>query len=376
MMTPRERYIETMTFGKPDKVPFGPGGPRESTLKRWHSEGLPEGVHYMDAVRRELGIPIEEVKPGVGLGVSFQMIPWFEEKVLEHTGGHYICQDWMGAIVEISDQYDYTYIRSAKDFVTRKWHKFPVETREDWEAMKTRFDPNAPGRFPDDFAERCRENADRETELALRVNGPFWQLREWCGFEGLCMLMLDDPDFVTEMAAFWTDFVAETLRPILDGVQPDMVGFNEDMAYKEKSMISPEMTRRFLMPSYLRWVPMIRESGCPVVDMDSDGFIGELIPIWIESGINSCSPMEVAAGNDIVAFRQEFGQKMAYTGGIDKRAIAKGGQVITDELQRVIPPLLADGGYIPGCDHGVPHDISWPNFLDYSRQLAELTGWV
>ena len=55
------------------------------------------------------------------------MIPTFEEKVLEHKDGHYIVQDWMGAITEISDEFDYTYIRSAKDFVTRKWHRFPVQ---------------------------------------------------------------------------------------------------------------------------------------------------------------------------------------------------------------------------------------------------------
>jgi hypothetical protein len=61
------------------------------------------------------------------LPVSFQMIPTFAEKVLEHKDGHYIVQDWMGAITEISDEFDYTYIRIARDFVTRKWHKFPVE---------------------------------------------------------------------------------------------------------------------------------------------------------------------------------------------------------------------------------------------------------
>ncbi|OQA30800.1 MAG: Adenylate cyclase 1 [Betaproteobacteria bacterium ADurb.Bin341] len=49
------------------------------------------------------------------------MIPTFEEKVLEHKNGHYIVQDWMGAVTEISDKYDYTYIRNAIDFVTRRW---------------------------------------------------------------------------------------------------------------------------------------------------------------------------------------------------------------------------------------------------------------
>ena len=91
--------------------------------------------------------------------------------------------------------------------------------------------------------------------------------------------------------------------------------------------------------------------------MDSDGYIGELIPIWIEAGINACDPIEVAAGNDIVAFRRQFGKKMAYRGGIDKRAIAKGGEVMRAEVMRVAP-LLEDGGFIPGCDHGVPPDVS------------------
>ena len=148
------------------------------------------------------------------------------------------------------------------------------------------------------------------------------------------------------------------------------------MAYKSFSMISPDMVRRFLKPSYDVWVEEIKGSGCPIIDMDSDGFIGELIPIWIEAGINVCDPIEVAAGNDINEFRAAFGRQMGFKGGIDKRAIAAGGETMREELMRVVPRVLKDGGFIPGCDHGVPHDISWQNFIDYSRLLAELTGWL
>jgi uroporphyrinogen decarboxylase len=130
------------------------------------------------------------------------------------------------------------------------------------------------------------------------------------------------------------------------------------------------------MPTYNRWIPEIKRSGCQIVSMDSDGYVGELIPIWIEVGINCCGPMEVAAGNDLVEYRKIHGTQMAYTGGIDKRAIAKGGEVMRTEVLRLVPPLLKTGGYIPGCDHGVPPDISWPNFIEYSRLLAELTGWL
>jgi len=100
------------------------------------------------------------------------------------------------------------------------------------------------------------------------------------------------------------------------------------------------------------------------------------MPLWLEAGFNCFFPAEVAAGNDIVAYRQAYGHQMAYIGGIDKRALAAGGTAMQTEVLRVVPPLLKKGGFIPGCDHGVPPDISWPNYVDYARLLAELTGWL
>lgn len=378
MLTERERFLQTLHFGKPDKVPFSPGGPRESTLEVWHTQGLPEDVYWYDYLMALLGIERQPTLPRVDPGVSFVMIPTFEEKVLEHRDGHYIVQDWMGAITEISDEFDYTYIRSARDFVTRKWHEFPVKTRADWEEkIKWRYDPRDPERFPADFAARCAALRERDYVLHITFSGPFWQLREWCGFEGLCFLMVEQPDFVAEMAEFWINFALETLEPILRLAPPDHVRFNEDMAYKMHSMISPRMVRRFIKPGWDAWIAAIKTANprC-VVEIDSDGYVGELIPLWIEAGVDACSPMEVAAGNDIVAFRQQYGTQMAYLGGIDKRALAKGGDVMRAELLRVIPPLLETGGFIPGCDHGVPPDIAWPNFIEYTRLLAQLTGWL
>ena len=133
-MNERERFRAALLFNKPDKVPLAPGSPRESTLAAWHQQGLPEGVAWYEYLMEMLGIPYEPpTQSRVDLGVDFKMMPTFEEKVLEHRDGHYIVQDWMGAITEISDEYDYTYIREPKDFVTRHWHSFPVQSRRDWE---------------------------------------------------------------------------------------------------------------------------------------------------------------------------------------------------------------------------------------------------
>jgi len=371
-----ERFRETMLFGKPDRVPLDPGGPRESTLAAWHRQGLPEDVDWHTYLWQLLGIPDKPTQPHTGLGVSFKMLPTFEEKVLEHRDGHYIVQDWMGAIVEISDQYDYTYLREAKDFVTRKWHRFPVQSRQDWEdKLKWRYDARHPERFPLDFEERCRALRDHQHVLRLDIPGPFWQLREWCGFERLCLLMVEEPDWAQDMIDFWTGFVLRTLAPILARVELDHVQVSEDMAYKMHSMISPAMTRRFLLPTWKKWTAALKAGGCAVVTIDSDGYIAELLPLWIEAGFDGTWPVEVAAGNDIVAFRHKYGKQMAYGGGIDKRALAAGGEVMRAEVMRVAP-LIQEGGYIPGCDHGVPPDVAWPNFIEYTRLLAQLTGWL
>ncbi|MCE9615665.1 MAG: hypothetical protein K8T26_15460 [Lentisphaerae bacterium] len=375
-MNERERFLATVQFGRPDRVPMMTMGPRESTLARWHREGLPEGTPWRHELFRQIGVDYDFPRQPVhGLGVDFRMIPQFEEKVLEHRDGHYLVQDWMGNITEISDAFDVTYIREARDFVTRKWHKFPVETRADFDAMKARYNPDDPARFAPDFAARVKAWRERDYVLTATVSGPFWQLREWCGFEPLCMLLLDDPAFVEEMCAFWSDFVQAMLERLLDRVVVDQVRINEDMAYKGKSMVSPAMARRHLLPLWTRWAATARHAGVPVMDLDSDGKIDLLIPLWIEAGIQCCDPMEVAAGNDVVALRARFGRRIAFTGGIDKRCMARGGQDLDDEMAR-LAPVVRDGGFVPGCDHGIPHDVSWTNMLQLARRWAEMTGWA
>jgi uroporphyrinogen decarboxylase len=374
-MTERDRYLNTLLFGTPDKIPFEPGKPREKTLKRWHREGLPEEsdwyAHLCDLIGIEAAMQIDPVGEGF---INFRMNPTFEEKVLEHKGGHYIVQDWMGNITEISDEYDFTYLREPKDFVTRKWHAFPVESRKEFEKIKCRYDPMDQERYPHDFDFKVEEYRTRKSILSLNIAGPFWQLREWVGFEPLCMLFLEAPDFVQEMISFYEDFVSKTMAKVLTERIVDRIWINEDMAFKGRSMISPEMTREFLLPTWSRWINEARDGGVRLFDIDSDGYIEDLLPIWIEAGFNVCDPLEVAAGNDILKIRKEYGDRIAFRMGVDKRKMAAGGQEMASELDR-LTPVIKDGGYIPGCDHGVPEDVGWNDFLQYSERLAHLTGW-
>ena len=375
-MTPRERMLAALCFGKPDRVPLRPGGGRRSTLKTWHEQGLPESVkNYAEYAYRQAGGTLPWEPGGPGFPVNERMIPLFEQKILEERERSRVVQDWKGNICEIENIFTPEYLLNAIDFVTRRWIKCPVETRADWEDMKRRYDADAPERLPADPAAAGKALESRDTFLELHFSGPFWQVREWVGFETLCTLFYDDPAFVGEMIAFWSDHVARLLERALAVVKPDCVHLSEDMAYKGYSMISPAMARQYLLPVWTRWGDIVRKAGVPLYGMDSDGFIGELIPLWIEAGINVCDPIEVAAGNDIVAFRRTFGRDMAYRGGVDKRAMAKGGAALRAEIDR-LRPVVEDGGYVPGCDHGVPPDVSWPNYVETVRLLAQACGWL
>lgn len=375
-MNARERFSKTLLFDNPDKVPLEPGGGRESTLARWHREGLPETVpDIAEYAYRCAGGKQAWPRDGKRFGVNQCMIPQFEEKVIERRANSQVVQDWKGNICEIGLEFTAQHLGTRSDFVTRRWIKCPVESRTDWKDMKHRYNSDDPARYPADAAALGRQLAAREHVVGFSFSGPFWQLREWLGFEQLCVLFHDDPGWIREMVAFWEAHVARLLENAFRFVKPDYVHLSEDMAYKEHAMISPAMTREFLLPTYQHWGAIIRRNHCPIYAMDSDGHVGELIPIWIEAGINTCDPMEVAAGNDILEYRRRFGKQMAFRGGVDKRRIAKGGAAIEGEIKRLLP-LIRAGGYIPGCDHGVPADVSWPDFVYYTKLLAQATGWM
>ena len=375
----RQRYIATLTFQKPDRIPFDPGYGRQSTLAAWRTQGLPPDVDDYHAYVRELiGLdltPYAPVQPRVDPQIITTMIPEYEQCIIEERPRSRVVQDWKGNICEIARQYDPSYLRGAPDFVTRSWIRCPVTGPDDWPDMARRYDAEDPSRFPDDFPQRARTLAQRDYVSGILFSGPFWQMREWVGFEGLCMLFLDDPDFVRQMAEFWCDFIARMLIKTFDHHVPDFVMANEDMAYKEKSMISPQMAREFLLPSWRRWADLCHDAGVPIVGVDSDGYVAELIPVWIEAGFNWTTPIEVAAGNDLGAFRREFATQIAYSGGFDKRSIVDGGSRMRAEMDR-LKPIIDAGGYLPGCDHGVPADVRWPHFVEYCRLMAQATGWL
>ena len=88
-------------------------------------------------------------------------------------------------------------------------------------------------------------------------------------------------------------------------------------------------------------------------------------------------PFEIAAGMEPLPIRKRYGHRLAMIGGIDKRAVAEGGDAMRSEVMRKVPPLLQDGGYVPCIDHATPPDTSFANhraYVELVRELGEKYG--
>jgi uroporphyrinogen decarboxylase len=161
----------------------------------------------------------------------------------------------------------------------------------------------------------------------------------------------------------------ETLRH----TEFEVFWFWEDMAYNHGSLIDPQMFRRLALTHYRRVCDWLRSRGIKHIWLDSDGDIHDLIPIWLEAGINGLWPFEVQAGMDVVEIRRVYGHDLAMAGGISKQAVAHGGATMRSAVDRVMP-LVEDGGYLPELDHSAPPDITWHKFCDYMSYLMHRLG--
>ena len=358
-MTSHERFLACMRFQPVDRQPLWGWGPWPSTLRRWRREALGED-----------GSPpqMKEYDGKLTCGVDLWMLPRFETEV--------VAEDER-TITQVNERGVLTRSLKDPDTMSMPEHlEYPVKTREDWEAMKKRFDPSAPGRFPADWPERC-ERWRREGPVIL-FQGPrspslFGFVRELMGPERALYAFHDEPSLVEDMMEISTELALATLARALSEAPITTLYFWEDMCYRAGPLISPEMFRRFMIPRYRRITDFARSKGIDAIFVDSDGDIRLLIPLWLEAGVNGMYPLEVAAGMDARELRKEYGQDLLMTGNIDKRVLAQDRDAIDRELEAKIP-LAEQGGFIPHMDHAIPHDVPYDNFAYYWDRKKELLG--
>ena len=162
---------------------------------------------------------------------------------------------------------------------------------------------------------------------------------------------------------------------ILAKFDADAEFLSEDICYKSGPLISPEMMREFLFPYYKQLINNIKsrqidKSRHLFVQIDTDGFANPVIDVYKEIGMDYMSPFEVASGCDVVETGRQY-PDLRIRGGFDKRILAAGKEAIDRETDRIMPAMKKRGGYIPCCDHGVPEEVDFDDYMHYRKRMQD-----
>ena len=383
-MNTRQRFNAVMNFERPDRNLLWEMGYWPETLERWYGEGLELRENRMGTpgagIRGESS-PHDEISPTrfrerdvhnllamdpgiVSLPVNSGPQPLFSQDVFEETEEYLVYQDEYGVRKKVTKAG-----ASVPEFIG--WQ---VESRKDFERLREeRFQPKLAERVPPDWPQRIRAYGDREYPLAIGGYpfGFYGFLRYLMGEERLLLGFYDDPRLIKDIMGFLADFWVELWDQALSHVEVDCAFFWEDMAYRTGPLISPSTFREFMTPCYQKVTSFLKGRGVGTILVDSDGNMDELIPLFIEAGLTGIWPIEIQAGNDLLAIRRRY-PRLHIQGGIDKLKIARGRQAIDEELQSKMPFMLERGGYIPHLDHAAHPEISWPDFRYYRQRLRAL----
>ena len=343
------------------------------TKDKWIADGILEpddGTFDYDVyLRRKFGFDEKVVHTLTGLGgCEAGMDPMFEVKILEDRGEYELVQDYAGRSV--------LYFKGRRDGFMPTYVDHPVKDMDSWERnIKWRMDPTSPGR-------EKHAKWDIEQALQMRQNGGFvcqlvvggyMYLRSLIGGEPLLYMFYDDPELIHECMRTWLDLADARMAYYQQFVEYDELLFDEDICYNMGPLISPDMIREFLFPYYQQLIENVKKRNRGrrmFVQLGTDGRMQTVVDLYKSIGFDYFSPCEVASGVDVVTLGREH-PDILLSGGIDKRIIAQGGDAIKRHLEYIMPAMRARGGYIPTCDHGVPEEVSYENYLLFRKLLKE-----
>lgn len=371
MPTTKERFQKVFHYEEFDRPPDFEFGYWEETLEKWiNQEKIPQNIlqnnddeNFQEKAEKYFGFERRQTLP-----VAVDLKPCFERKVVEEDERTRIVRNERGITC-----------RELKNHETMpEWIDFPVKDYSDFEKMKKRYDPSDPRRYPSDWEKLAEKYSKRNYPLGIFCGSLYGWLRYWMGFERLSKKFVKKPDFVDEMMSFLTEHIYKVVERALEkceehSIQLDFSAWWEDMCFNKGPLISPNLFKKFMVPKYKKITTLLEKHGVDIHYVDSDGKIDELVPLWLEGGINCMFPVE-AAHTPPERIREKFGKDVLMMGGIDKRALIKGTKEAIDEELEKLPPLLETGGYIPHVDHRVPADVNFDSYKYYMKKKREIIG--
>ena len=286
----------------------------------------------------------------------------FVTEVIEKTETHIIYKDEYGVVNK--NDVNITSLPMELDHPVKDW--------KSWNEYKRHYGPESiKKRLPPDWENLTERLKGRDFPIRLGgTNGGFLGFpRQIMGITTYMIMLYDDPALIDDICETFLKFLLEYYGTIATDIKIDCLLIWEDMAGKMGSLISPAHFRQFLTPRYKAMVNFAKEMGIDIIITDSDGYVEDIIPLIVETGVTGMYPFEKAAGNDLLRIRKNF-PDFQIIGGIDKRVLFAGSTNEKIDLElSIVKELLKGGRYIPHIDHFVSQDCIWRNFTYYRNSL-------
>ena len=329
-MTARERFLKTMNFEKPDRLPMIEWASWwDKTIERWKEEGLtferPEGLTEGEAIQLHMGLDLN-------------------------------IQCWIGF--------------KTKETPKPAHHGAPIITSmEEYEAIKHTLYPDPAARLnPERMKFIAEKQAKGEAIVWITQEGPFWGPRSLLGIEEHLYAFYDEPELMHQINKDLTEYNMRVYQEVCKYFIPDFMTIAEDMSYNNGPMVSEELFDEFMLPYYEMMIPPMKEKGTKVI-IDSDGDITMALDWFARAGIEGILPLERQAGVDQEKLRARY-PKLLFMGHFDKMVMPKGEEAMRAEFERLLP-VMKQGGFAPSVDHQTPPGVSLENYLIYLKLFKE-----
>ncbi len=344
-------------------------------LDRWIDEGHLEPQENKEDYDKYLRQVFRYDEPAFcrvyGLGFcEAGFFPSYDVEILEDRGEYELVRDFAGRSVLC--------FKGRRNGFMPEYVDHPVKDMKTWEEdVKWRLDPNTPGRIDArrDELENAVKAAKQGHIMVQGLVGGYMYLRSLIGPEGLLYMTYDNPELIHDCMQTWFTLADKVIEHHQKFISFDELFLGEDICYKSGALISPDMMREFLLPYYEQLYTNMKRRAIDKtrtihLQIDTDGNCEGVIPIYRSIGCDFMSPFEVASDCDVVKLGREH-PWMLMSGGIDKRVLSQGREAIDRHLDYIMPAMKKRGGFIPTCDHGVPEEVSFENYMYFREQMLQ-----
>ena len=197
------------------------------------------------------------------------------------------------------------------------------------------------------------------------------------GFDNFVMKLASQRDLVE----YWLDAKLAHDLPILDrflavaGPYIEAIQMNDDFASQSALQISPRLYREIFKPRQRRWIEFVKARTRAKVFFHCDGAIEELVPDFIEIGIDALNPIQTSAkGMDPARLKRRFGGDLAFWGGgVETQTTLPFGSLeeVRRQVRERVELLGSGGGYVFAAIHNIQADIPPEKILAVYETAAE-----